>query len=90
MTTQFKYEFEDMSPQTLRLDYDGADDARLEAEVSAPCAVLYVNKDAALILARALIQLAKCDYKAGFHLHLRRHFDADDVEALRLVLVGDH
>lgn len=61
-------------------------DERLSVALIDGEAFLYVNRDAALVLARAFAQLALGAYTNGFHVHVHRDVDADKAVELTLVL----
>jgi hypothetical protein len=81
----FTYEFTDTSPRTMRFDYSGSEGETLKVEVTAEHgAMLFVDRGAALVLARIFAQLATCEFDHGFHVHLREDLNADKTEALTL------
>jgi hypothetical protein len=82
----FNYEFTDTSPRTMRFDYAGSQGEVLKAEASTDHGLtVFVNRGAALVLARVFAQLAVSDYHNGFHVHLREDLDADKPEQLTIV-----
>jgi len=72
---RFEHVFEDTSPSTLRWDYEGVEHDRLAVEVRDGRVHLYVNRDAALVLARAFAEIALGEYPSGFHVHINEDFD---------------
>jgi hypothetical protein len=88
MTTQkrFDYVFEEEGPSGLTYETSPELLERAELRVEEGTGVLYVNRDAAEVLARILAKLARGAYEGGFHLHLPRNLNSDEPETLRLVL----
>ncbi len=87
MKKTFKYEFEDESKQaTISYEYDEEVEEQLSVKIENECTVIYGNKPAFLLLAKTFSKLAMGDYEEGFHLHINNDFDADDIEALRIVV----
>ena len=70
----------------ISFEYDDSveEDFRVSSEDGV--AVVYANRTALLTLAKAFVKMALCDYSDGFHVHLRKNFDADESEVLRVIL----
>ncbi|HID99942.1 MAG TPA: hypothetical protein EYP59_06600 [Thiotrichaceae bacterium] len=87
MRRVFNYEFEDESKQsTIYFEYDEEIEEKLVVKFEGGIPVLYGNKQAFLLLAKTFSKLSSCDYRNGFHLHINTDFDADEAEAIRVVL----
>jgi len=83
----FNYEFEDESEQsTISFEYDEEVEEKLAVKIEGGIPVLYGNKQAFLLLAKTFSKLLLGDYKDGFHLHINTDFDANEAEAIRIVL----
>jgi len=87
MRRVFNYEFEDESGQsTISFEYGEEIEEKLAVKIEGGIPVLYGNKQAFLLLAKIFSKLSLGNYKNGFHLHINTDFDADEVEAIRVVL----
>jgi hypothetical protein len=87
MKKTFSYDFEDESEKSrISFEYDEEIEEKLAVKVESGVPVLYGNKQAFLLLAKTFSKLALGDYQDGFHVHLNTDFDADDSEALRVIL----
>jgi hypothetical protein len=87
--TTFNYEFEQDQPNRISLDYSPEADEKLETATQGDSVVLFLNRPGMLTLARTLIKIAKGDYKKGFHVHLRKDFNADLPDRLTVILSPD-
>ncbi|MBC6419041.1 MAG: hypothetical protein GDA44_09765 [Prochloron sp. SP5CPC1] len=88
MKKKFEFEFEDCSSEnTIKFDFDDEMDEDMKVVIENNTSVIYANKDAYLVLAKALIKMALCEYSPGFHFHLRQNFDADQEDAIRFHLI---
>lgn len=87
MKQKFEFEFEDQSSEN-RISFEFDDSAEEDFSISFEdgVAVMYANRAALLTLAKAFVKMALCDYSDGFHIHLRKNFDADESEAFRVIL----
>lgn len=85
----FEYDFEDRSPNTMVFDFSDIEDDRLAFESHGENNILFVNRDAALVLARIFLRIAKGSYENGFHVHLHEDFDADKPLAIAVAVVGN-
>jgi hypothetical protein len=85
----FTYEFEQDPSNRISFEYSPEADEKLETGLQGDEMVLYLNKPGMLTLARTLIKMAKGDYKEGFHVHLRKDFNADLPDRLMVVLSPD-
>ena len=84
---QFNYEFIDESENSsISYEYSEEFDEQLCVKIEDGVPVLYANKSALGLLAKTFLKLSMCDYKEGFHLHLNSDFDADEPEAIRVIL----
>jgi hypothetical protein len=87
MRRVFNYEFEDESEQsTISFEYGDEVEEKLAVKIEGGIPVLYGNKQTFLLLAKTFSKLSLGDYKKGFHFHINTDFDADEAEAIRIVL----
>jgi hypothetical protein len=88
MKREFHFEFEDESnDRNQGLTYEIPDDlTRLTATTDDGTLVLTGNQAGFLVLARILAQMASCDYRNGFHVHIQEDFDVDKPDRLTVVL----
>jgi hypothetical protein len=87
MKKKFEFEFEDLSSRnTISFEYDGEVEEKMSVMCESGVSVIYVNRQALLFLAKTFIKLALGEYPTGFHIHLSQDLDADQPEALRIVL----
>ena len=89
MKRKFEFEFEDQSPSTISFEYDVSAEEKISVLIEDGIPVLYVNRQALLFLVKTFAKMALCDYPDGFHVHLTKDFDADEAEALRVILNGE-
>ena len=89
MTKRFQFEFEQDGPNRISFEYSPNADEKLAATSEGGVAALYLNRPGMLTLARTLIKMAEGDYKEGFHVHLRKDFNADLADCLTVVLSPD-
>jgi hypothetical protein len=85
----FIYEFEQKPSNRISLEYSPEADEKLETGIEGDGVVLYLNKPGMLTLAQTLIKIAEGDYKAGFHVHLPKDFNADLPDRLTVILSPD-
>ncbi len=87
MKKNFYFEFIDESSQNaISFEYDNDIDEEMEVIIENRTPILYANRQGLLALAKILIKIAICNYKDGFHLHLRKDFDADKPETMLCIL----
>ena len=87
MKKKFEFEFEDVSSErSISFEYASDDEEQLSVILENGVPVIYANREAFLLLARTCAKMAIGEYSSGFHVHLSSDFDADQPEALRLVL----
>ncbi len=87
MKHKFIHEFEDESKQSMiSFDYDEDIEEKFDVRVEHGVPVIYGNREAMLLMAKTFSKLGICNYEDGFHLHLKKDFDADENESLRIVL----
>lgn len=87
MRKKFEFEFEDQSSDNkISFEYDDDVDEEMEIILEDGSPILYANSQAFLALAKTFIKIAMCDYKNGFHINLRKDFDADLPDAIRCIL----
>jgi hypothetical protein len=85
----FAYEFEQDKSNRISFDYSPRGDDKIDSTVENGTPVLYLNRPGMITLARTLIKMATGDHQAGFHVHLRKDFNADLAEALTVILSPD-
>jgi hypothetical protein len=84
---KFEFEFEDLSSKnTISFEYDEEVEEKMSVLCENDVPVIYVNRQALLFLAKAFIKMALGEYSTGFHIHLSQDLDADQPEAIRIVL----
>jgi hypothetical protein len=89
MKRRFEFEFEDQSSaNAVSFEYDDFVEEEMNTSLENGVVAIFANRQAFLALAKVFIKIALCDYPKGFHLHLRKNFDADEEEILRVVLTG--
>lgn len=87
MKKKFRYDFEDESAKSrISFEYDDSIEEKLVVKVESDIPVVYGNKEAFLLLAKTFTKLALGSYESGYHVHINANFDADDAEALRIIL----
>lgn len=87
MKRKFEFEFEDLSPENgITFEYCDSSDEEVNIAIENDVSIMYANRQAFLSLAKIFLKIALCDYPTGFHLHLKKDFDGDEAEVLRLVL----
>lgn len=80
---KFEYEFKDESPRGITFEYDESmGDESLEVIKTEDQVGIHLNKAGCLVLAKALIKMAYCDYEEGFHFHLNEDFDGEKPQVL--------
>ena len=83
----FEFEFIDRSSKNqISFEYDDDVDEEIDIKLEKGKPILYANQQAFLSLAKAFIQLAMGNYGDGFHIHVRKDFDADKPEIICCVL----
>jgi len=85
----FAYDFEQETANRISFDYSPKGDEKIDTAVENGLPVLYLNRPAMITLARTLIKMATGSYQAGFHVHLRKDFNADLREVLTVILSPD-
>ena len=87
MNKKFDFEFEDLSSKnTISFEYDDEVEEKMSVLCENDVPVIYVNRQALLFLAKTFIKMALGEYSTGFHIHLSQDLDADQPEAIRIVL----
>jgi hypothetical protein len=88
MKKTFSFEFEDKSSENKMLfEYDEEIDEILDvSNVDGLCTV-YANREAFMALAKVFARLALCEYKKGFHFHIRKNFDGDEDDIIAFTLI---
>jgi hypothetical protein len=84
---KFEFEFEDRSSSNeISFEYDNEIEEKMSIVLENDIPVIYANRQALLFLSKALIKIALGEYSTGFHIHLCQDLDADQPEAIRIVL----
>lgn len=87
MKRKFNFEFEDRSSEnSISFEYDDAVEEEMTVIVEDGLPVMYANRQAFLSLAKTFLKIALCEYSDGFHIHLRKDFDNEQPEILRVIL----
>lgn len=90
MKKKFEFEFEDTSASgTISFDYNEDLEEKMSAVVENGVPVIYLNRQALILLIKTFVKIALGQYQAGFHLHFYEDFDADKPEAIRIVLIEE-
>lgn len=89
MKSRFAYEFEQDAANEISLEYSPKGDDKIDTAIQDGTPLLYLNRPGMITLARILIKMATGDYKEGFHVHLRKNFDADLKDSLIVFLAPD-
>jgi hypothetical protein len=82
----FAYDFELDEPNQISFDYSSDGDEKIDTSIENGLPFLYLNRTAMITLARTLIKLANGNYRAGFHVHLHKDFNADLPECITILL----
>jgi hypothetical protein len=87
MKRSFEFEFEDQSSEnTISFEYDEQVDENFNVLIENDVCVMYANREAFLALAKVFVRIALSNYPEGFHVHLRKNFDADEPDILSITL----
>jgi hypothetical protein len=82
----FNFDFEEGQPNRITFEYSPETDEELDTLVENGVPILYANRPALLNLAKLFIKMALGEYKEGFHVHLRKDFNADEPDRLIVML----
>ena len=82
----FTYEFEPEPTNRLSFDYSEDADEKLDVLIENGVPIIYVNRSALITLAKLLLKMALGSYREGFHVHLRKDFNADEPDRLTVML----
>ena len=86
MSKQFTYEYEDDPKNRITFEYSPEADEKLDTLVENNVPILSLNRPAMITLAKTLIKMARGPYDNGFHIHLRKDFNADLPDRLIVML----
>jgi hypothetical protein len=86
---RFVYEYKVDETNSITIDYSPEGDDTIETSIENGIPFLYLNRLGMITLARILIKMATGDHQEGFHVHLRKHFNADLPECLTVLLAPD-
>jgi len=85
---RFEFDFEDEGPRELSYVASDTNCERLDISQESETSALYLNREAAQVLAEIFARLALGSYQPGFHLHIPRNFNDQDREVMRVTLVS--
>jgi len=86
MRKQFTYTYDEDGNNRISFEYSPEADEKLASSVVNGVPFIYLNRSGMITLARILIKMANGSYSEGFHVHLRKDFNADAPESLVLLL----
>lgn len=85
---KFEFEFKDeSSANRISFEYDDSDEEILNTSIDNGMLTIYGNRSAFMALSKIFAKLALCNYKAGFHIHLREDFDGDKEDILTVTVI---
>ena len=85
---KFEFEFKDeSSANRTSFEYDDSDEEILNTSNDNGMLTIYRNRPAFMALSKIFPKLALCNYKAGFHIHLREYFDGDKEDIFTVMLI---
>ena len=84
----FQCDFDDLGPETIKYEVTGPPTETACTVIEDGTPVLYLNRGACKLLADIFAKLALGTYADGFHVHLRKNFDPDEIEMLRVVITS--
>jgi len=88
----FTFTIPDNQLNTITFDYDDEAREQLDVQVEGDQVYLFANREGMVTLAKVLLKIAHGTYSKGFHVHLRKDFNADNPEVLTVGLtdpIGD-
>lgn len=86
----FQCDFDDLGPGKITYQMIGPPTETACTTVEEGTPVLYLNQGACKLLAEIFAKLALGTYADGFHVHLRKNFDSDEIEMLRVVIASQN
>jgi hypothetical protein len=86
----FTYTIPENKRDAIVFDYDDEARERLDTQVESDKILVFANREGMITLAKLLLKIAHGSYSEGFHVHLRKDFNADEPEILTIgLLVSD-
>ena len=85
----FVYDIASNEHNKITFDYDEEARERLDAKLKGDTLSVFANREGMITLAKLLLKMAYGSYSDGFHVHLRKDFNADNPEILTVVLSRD-
>jgi hypothetical protein len=73
----------------ITFDYDDAAREQFDVRAEGDQIYLFANSEGMITLAKLLLKIAHGTYSKGFHVHLRKDFNADNPEVLMVGLTED-
>ncbi len=90
MKKQFLFEFEESQPNSLGYECSLEENERLDTLVEeGGVPILYLNRPAMVTLAKLLIRMSQGSFAEQFHVHIHKHFNADEPQRLTIMLFPD-
>lgn len=88
---RIEFEFDDDSSNNTISYSIPAESSHLNTAIEGGQMTLYGNRNAFRFLAEVFTILSACNYKSGFHVHLRKNLsmDTSDPEMLSIVVSGE-
>ena len=85
----FECDFDDLGPKRITYQMSGPPTETACTTVEDGTPVLYLNKGSCKLLAEIFAKLALGSYADGFHLHLKKNFDPDELVKLLIARGSD-
>jgi hypothetical protein len=85
----FMYTIPANSQNRITFDYDEEAREVLETRIQDGQIFLFANREGMITLSKLLLTIAHGDYTEGFHVHLRKDFNADNPECLAIVFATE-
>ena len=85
----FKYDIASNEQDRITFDYDVEARERLDTKIEGDSLFVFANREGMISLAKMLLKMAHGSYSNGFHVHVRRDFNANDPQVLTVVLSND-
>lgn len=85
----FTFCIPDNEQDKILFDYDEGAPERIDTQVEAGKMFVFANREGMITLAKVLLKMVDGSYSGGFHVHLRKDFNADNAEVLTIGLLKD-
>jgi len=82
----FTFTIPENEKDRISFDYDDEARERFDVRVEVDQTYLFANREGMITLAKLLLKMAHGAYSDGFHVHLRKDFNADNSEVLTIGL----